>query len=434
MEIVTERSEKAMRRAAAVMPGGVSSPVRASRAVGGNPVCPDHGEGARVYDVDGNSYIDYVMAYGPLILGHADPEVVAAVTEAARRGTAFGMTSEPEIELAELVCELVPSIEMVRLTNSGAEATMSAVRLARGHTGRNTIVKFAGNYHGHVDALLVEASDVASDDTEHGTPGSPGVTDGQARDTLTVPYNDIGAVRELFERDGDRVAAVIVEPVAGNMGCVPPAPGFLEELRRLTSRHGSVLIFDEVMTGFRVARGGAQERYGVTPDLTCLGKIIGGGLPVGAVGGRSELMEDLAPAGPVYQAGTLSGNPPAMAAGLAALRATGRPGFYERLEDLGARWRDGMLSAAAQGGVPVTVNQVGSMMSLFFTAGPVTDLATASDVDGRAFTGFFRHLLARGVHLAPSPHEAAFLSAAHTAEDIDLTCAAAREWFTEVSR
>ena len=430
MIVQHERSEALFARARQVIPGGVNSPVRAFRAVGGQPIFIDHGEGAYLFDVDGNRYIDYVGSWGPLILGHAHPQVVAAVTAAAQRGTSYGAPTEAEVWLAELVIAAVPSIELVRFVNSGTEATMSALRVARAYTGRNKIIKFAGGYHGHADMLLVAAGSGA---LTLGLPDSPGVPPTATAETLVAPYNDLAAVQELYARFPDEIAAIIVEPVAGNMGCVPPATGFLEGLREVTQTQGSVLIFDEVMTGFRVAYGGAQAIYGVTPDMTCLGKIVGGGLPAAAYGGRRDILSLVSPAGPVYQAGTLSGNPLAMAAGAAQLEMLREPGVYERLERLSATLAEGVGAAARAAGVPLYQTRVGSMFCAFFTEGPVTDEATAKQSDTRAFATYFRAMLEQGVYLAPSQFEAGFLSLAHSDADIAHTIAAARVAFGRVA-
>jgi glutamate-1-semialdehyde 2,1-aminomutase len=409
------------------IPGGVNSPVRAFRSVGGEPRFIARAEGARVWDVDGRGYVDFVASWGPLILGHAPPAVVEAVAAAAARGTSYGAPTPQEVELAAMITAAYPSMEMVRLVSSGTEAAMSAIRLARGATGRDLLVKFDGCYHGHADSLLVKAG---SGGATFGIPDSRGVPAALASLTLTLPFNDLDAVRDLFRARGEQIAALIVEPVAGNMGVVAPAPGFLEGLREVTAAHGALLVFDEVITGFRVAYGGAQARYGVRPDLTCLGKIIGGGLPVGAYGGRRAVMEHVAPLGAVYQAGTLSGNPLAVAAGLATLRALEDRKAYARLEALGARLEGGLREAAGKAGLPLVVNRVGSMLTPFFCAGPVRDYAGARAADSARYARFFHGMLERGVALAPSQFEAAFVSLAHTEDDIDLAARAAAEAMT----
>jgi len=418
------RSGELFARAQELMPGGVSSPVRAFRAVGGEPPVISYGSGARVVDVDGNAYIDYVCAYGPLILGQAPPQVADVLAAAVSRGTAYGATSEPEIELAAVIVEAIPSVDMLRFVNSGTEATMSALRLARAYTNRSKVVKFEGGYHGHADGLLVQAG---SGPATLSLPDSHGVPASFANETLVAPYNDADAVGALFERCPGEIAAVIVEPIAANMGVVAPAPGFLDRLRELTTQHGALLIFDEIITGFRLCYGGAQTLLGIHPDITCLGKIIGGGLPVGAYGGRREIMEMIAPLGPVYQAGTLSGNPLAMAAGIVTLRALQDTALYERLE-IGALYlADGLRRAAEEAEVPVRINRAGSLLTMFFSGTDVTDFTTAKRSDTARYAAYFRGILDRGIFLAPSQFEAMFVSTAHTDADIAATIEAARE-------
>lgn len=419
-----ERSRQLFREAAGYFPGGVNSPVRAFRAVGGEPFFVARGSGSRITDVDGRTYIDYVGSWGPMILGHAHPRVVAAIQKAAEEGTSFGAPTEMETRLARLVQAAFPSLQRMRFVSSGTEACMSALRVARGFTGRTAIVKFDGGYHGHVDSLLVKAG---SGGLTFGVPDSLGVPAELARHTLAVPYNDLDAVQAVFAARGAEIAGVMVEPVAGNMGVVVPRPGFLEGLRDITRRHGALLIFDEVITGFRVARGGAQELFGITPDLTCLGKIVGGGLPVGVYGGRAEIMDQVAPLGAIYQAGTLSGNPLAMAAGVETLTLLQAPGVYEELEATGERLARGLGAAAAARRVSAQVNRVGSMLTAFFADGPVYDYASVKRANSARYGVFFRAMLERGVSLAPSQFEAAFVSLAHTSDDLDATLAAARE-------
>ena len=417
-------------RARVNIPGGVNSPVRAFNGVGGDPVFFERAEGPCLYDVDGRAYIDYVCSWGPMITGHAHPDIISAVQEAAGRGLSFGAPCPAEVEMAERLCDIVPGMDMVRMVNSGTEATMSAIRVARAATGRDLLIKFEGCYHGHADSFLVKAGSGA---LTLGVPNSPGVPGAIADMTLTLPYNDLDAVAECLSARGGDVAAIIVEPVAGNMNCIPPLPGYLDGLRDLCDEHGCLLILDEVMTGFRVALEGAQGLYGVTPDLSTFGKVIGGGMPVGAFGGKREYMELVAPSGPVYQAGTLSGNPVAMAAGLANLELICRPGFFESLSATTTTLLDGLASAAADAGVPVQTTQVGGMFGLFFTeAERVVNFAEAGSCDVEAFKTFFHGMLKRGVYLAPSAFEAGFVSSAHSPDHIEATVAAAREAFAEI--
>lgn len=424
------RSEELYTQAQISIPGGVNSPVRAFNGVGGTPIFFERAEGAYMYDADGKRYIDYVGSWGPMILGHNHPSVLEATIQAAQRGLSFGTPTEVEITMAETIRKIVPSIEKVRMVNSGTEATMTAIRLARGYTGRDKILKFEGNYHGHADSLLVKAGSGA---LTLGVPNSPGIPEDFAKHTLTVNYNDIESVKHVFAEMGDEIACIIVEPVAGNMNCIPPVEGFLEGLRSICDDHGSVLIFDEVMTGFRVAPGGAQERYNVKPDLTTLGKVIGGGMPVGAFGGKKEVMDYIAPVGPVYQAGTLSGNPVAMAAGLAALQQLSTPGLYDQLYQRVDTLLNGLQERADRAGVPMTTNRAGSMFGFFFTEDPeVTTYAQATQCNMEHFKAFYHAMLEQGVYLAPSAFEGGFMSAAHSEEDIQQTLDAAEKAFAKL--
>lgn len=424
-----KKSQKLFQRAFELIPGGVNSPVRAFRAVGGNPVFIDRAKGSRLYDVDGNSYIDYVLSWGPLILGHAHPKVVLAIQKAAERGTSYGAPTPLEIRLAELVLKAFPSMEKVRMVNSGTEATMSAIRVARGFTKRDKIIKFEGCYHGHADGLLVKAGSGA---TTFGVPDSPGVPKSYAKNTITIPFNDSKAVKKVIEEEWKNIACVILEPVVGNIGCVLPKPGFLEYIRKITKSRGIVLIFDEVMTGFRVAYGGAQEKFGIDPDMTCLGKVIGGGLPVGAYGGKKEIMSMVSPEGPVYQAGTLSGNPLAMTAGIETLKILSQKGAYDKLEKTALMLENGLADAAKAAGVSTKFYRTGTMFCTYFTDTDVVDYPTAKKSDVAKFSRFFTAMLGKGIYIAPSQFEAGFISLAHSEKDIEKTVQAAYESFLEI--
>jgi glutamate-1-semialdehyde 2,1-aminomutase len=424
------RSEELFKQAKIKIPGGVNSPVRAFKGVGGDPIFFKRGQGAYMFDEDANRYIDYVASWGPLIVGHVHPEVIQAVTEVMHNGLSFGAPTELEVRMAEKVCKIVPSMDQVRMVSSGTEATMSAIRLARGHTGRDKIIKFEGCYHGHADSLLVKAGSGA---LTLGVPTSPGVPEDLAKHTLTLQYNDAEMVRETFSNMGDEIACIIVEPVAGNMNCVPPVPGFLESLREVCDQHGSVLIFDEVMTGFRVALGGAQQHFNVTPDLTTLGKVIGGGMPVGAFGGKLEIMQKIAPTGPVYQAGTLSGNPVAMAAGLKTLELISAPNFYDELTKKTQQLTLGFKTKAKNAGIPLTTNTIGGMFGIFFSEEEtITNFAQVSDCNIERFKHFYHGMLDNSVYMAPSAYEAGFVSSAHTDEDIEQTLAVAEKVFASL--
>ena len=425
------KSQQLFKEAVELIPGGVNSPVRAFKAVGDFPVFIEKGEGSKLYDVDGNEFVDYICSWGPLLLGHQPASVTAAVQDALLKGSTFGAPTALEVEIANIIVDAVPSVEMVRMVNSGTEATMSALRVARGYTGRDRIVKFVGCYHGHSDALLVKAG---SGLATFGVPDSPGVPQGVAENTITLPYNDSDAVRKLFDEIGDTIAAIIVEPVAGNMGCVPPEPGFLETLREVTKAHGTVLIFDEVMCGFRASSGGAQKRYNIKPDLTCLGKIVGGGMPLAVFGGSREIMNQIAPAGPIYQAGTLSGNPIAVTSGLATLSILQRdPTVFKQVEDTTIALCEGFERLAAQYNVPVVVQRVGSMFTIFFTDKPVKNFDDAAACNEEQFKMFFHHNLSHGIYYAPSPYESNFVSICHKSSEVERTLAVADEAFKKIS-
>jgi glutamate-1-semialdehyde 2,1-aminomutase len=419
-----DASRKLFKKAAALIPGGVNSPVRAFKAVGGNPLFIEKAKGPRIYDADGNSYIDYVLSWGPMILGHAHPAVTKALKKAVERGTSFGAPTALEIELAELVLKIYPSMDKVRMVNSGTEATMSAIRAARGFTGRDKIIKFEGCYHGHADGLLVKAGSGAA---TFGLPDSPGVPKSYAKNTITLPFNDAAALKSIVEKEWKSIACVIIEPVVGNIGCVLPKPGFLDAVRKLTKKHGIVLIFDEVMTGFRVSFGGAQARYSIKPDMTCLGKVIGGGLPVGAYGGKKEIMSLVSPEGPVYQAGTLSGNPLAMTAGITTIKELSKAGVYKQIEEKSSMLEQGLIDASKRAGQSTRFYRAGSMFCSYFTDKEVYNYATAKTADTAKFSKFFSEMLQKGVNLAPSQFEAGFMSLAHTEKDIENTIKAAYE-------
>jgi glutamate-1-semialdehyde 2,1-aminomutase len=426
---VMRNSKRLFKKAKRLIPGGVNSPVRAFKAVGGEPFFVSHAKGSKIYDVDGNAYVDYVLSWGPLILGHAHPKVVRALKEAVERGTSYGAPTELEVRLAEMVLKAYPSMEKVRMVNSGTEATMSAIRVARGFTGRNKIIKFEGCYHGHADGLLVKAGSGA---TTFGVPDSPGVPRAYARNTITLPFNDLKTLKSVIKKEWKDIAGIILEPVVGNIGCVLPRKGFLEGLRKITEKYGIVLIFDEVMTGFRVSYGGAQEYFGVRPDMTCLGKVIGGGLPVGAYGGRAEIMNMVAPEGPVYQAGTLSGNPLAMTAGIETLRVLSRKGTFEKILQKAEALEEGLRDAAKKARIKVKFYRAGTMFCTYFTDHEVYDYRTAKLADTEKFAKFFKGMLKRGVYIAPSQFEAGFISLAHTDKDIEKTVKAAYEAMREI--